>query len=118
MAQAVIVMQPPGTGKTLKTRPAFKGMLRNKVPEMCAIGALARWLVVRIALQAEAIPKPGSRAWKKFFLWYGRAGAVHSCIWNLALLELSVTMRHLAGSSVSYCRCSNLLLMALHQPAA
>lgn len=82
MAIAITVLQPPGTGKTLATRPAFKGILRNKLPEMCAVGALARWLVVRIALQAQTIPKPGSKAWKKFFLWCGRAGALHSCTWR------------------------------------
>ena len=74
MARAVTVFQPPGTGKTLATRPAYKGMLRAKLPEMCPIGALFRLMVQRFALQAEPIAKPGSSPYRKFFLWPGRAG--------------------------------------------
>jgi hypothetical protein len=43
MAIAITVLQPPGTGKTLITRPAFKGILRNKLPELCSVAALARF---------------------------------------------------------------------------
>lgn len=69
---ALTVLQPPTTGKALKTRPAYKGMLRAKLPELCGVGALFRWLAVRFALWAEPLPKPGSTQFKNFFLWGGR----------------------------------------------
>ena len=84
MAQSISVLQPPGTGKTLQTRPNFKGMLRAKLPELCAVGALARWLVVRIALQSESIPEPRSKRWKQFYLWPGRQGELQHA-WDLLL---------------------------------
>jgi hypothetical protein len=73
-ASTLIMLQPPDAGKTLDTRPAYKGMLRAKLPALCAIGALFRWLVVRFAVQQEPIPRPGTDKWRKFFLWPGRAG--------------------------------------------
>jgi hypothetical protein len=73
------VLQPPAGGKALKTRPAYKGMLRAKLPELCGIGALFRWLVVRFAVLAESIPRPGSTQFKHFYLWPGRAGEGGRC---------------------------------------
>ena len=76
------MLQPPTCGKGLKTRPAYKGMLRSKVPSLCGVGALFRWLVLRFTLLAEAIPMPGTRRFRKFFLWPGRKGA---CFFQRAL---------------------------------
>lgn len=73
-AVALTVLQPPTTGKTLGSRPAFKGMLRSKVPSMCAMGSFFRWMVVRFAVKNEPIPRAGSAKLKHFYLWPGRAG--------------------------------------------
>lgn len=74
MAVALAILQPPTAGKTLGTRPGYKGMLRSKLPALCAMGSFFRWMVVRFKLQAEPIPRPGSKQLGKFFLWPGRAG--------------------------------------------
>lgn len=50
-------------------------MLRSKLPELCGIGALFRWLCVRLAVLGESIPRPGKQQFKRFFLWPGRNGA-------------------------------------------
>jgi hypothetical protein len=49
-------------------------MLRAKLPELCGIAALFRWLIVRFTVLAEAIPRPGTPQFKRFFLWPGRSG--------------------------------------------
>jgi hypothetical protein len=82
-AVALTLLQPPAAGKTLENRPAYKGMIRSKVPALCGVGALFRWLVVRFKIKKVPIPKPGSRQWRDFFLWPGRAGKlwfVHCCV--------------------------------------
>lgn len=80
---ALTVLQPPTTGKALKTRPAYKGMLRAKLPELCGIGALFRWLAMRFTVLAEPIPQPGTPQFNNFFLWgaTGRrnGGLCHVC---------------------------------------
>jgi hypothetical protein len=53
-------------------------MLRAKLPELCGIGALFRWLSLRFTKLAEAIPRPGTRQFKRFFLWPGRNGEIHA----------------------------------------
>lgn len=73
-AIALTVMQPPAAGKTLESRPAYKGMLRSKVPALCPIGALFRWLIVRVLVLKEPLPQPGTQSWHNFFLWPGRSG--------------------------------------------
>jgi hypothetical protein len=84
-AVALTVLQPPSGGKALKTRPAYKGMLRAKLPALCGIGALFRWLIVRFTKLAESIPRPGSTQFKRFYLWPGRAGeAAHAVLDSLA----------------------------------
>lgn len=71
---ALTILQPPATGKTLEGRPGYKGMLRSKVPEMCAMGATFRWLIVRVLVLQEPLPQPGTASWKRFYLWPGRSG--------------------------------------------
>jgi hypothetical protein len=73
-ACSLTVLQPPAAGKTLTTRPAYKGMLRSKYPVACGFGALARLLIVRFKLKMESIPRPGTKQWKRFYLWPGRQG--------------------------------------------
>ncbi len=71
---ALTVLQPPATGKALKTRPAYKGMLRGKLPALCGVGALFRWLCVRLVVLAESLPRPGTAQFKRFYLWPGAKG--------------------------------------------
>jgi hypothetical protein len=75
---ALTILQPPATGKALKTRPAYKGMLRGKLPALCGIGALFRWLCVRLIVLAESLPRPGTKQFKRFYLWPGRRGACYT----------------------------------------
>ncbi|WIA17347.1 hypothetical protein OEZ85_014210 [Tetradesmus obliquus] len=67
MAQSISVLQPPGTGKTLQTRPNFKGMLRAKLPELCAVGALARWLVCSSVAGKEMSRNNHAKMMRKLF---------------------------------------------------
>lgn len=80
---ALTVLQPPASGKALKTRPAYKGMLRAKLPELCGVGAMFRWLAIRFKFESEPLPKPGTSQFKRFFIWGGRKGgylSAHQCV--------------------------------------
>jgi hypothetical protein len=95
---ALTILQPPATGKALKTRPAYKGMLRAKLPALCGIGALFRWLCVRLAVLAESLPRPGTAQFKRFYLWPGRKGGC--CAMHVVLTAcLSVFAAPLLGYS-------------------
>jgi hypothetical protein len=86
---ALTILQPPATGKALKTRPGYKGMLRGKLAALCGIGALFRWLSVRLAVLAESLPRPGTKQFKRFYLWPGRKGGCYAaCTPSFAALEV------------------------------
>ena len=54
-------------------RPAYKGIIRARRPEMCPLGALFRWLSIRFTVKGEKMPLPGTSEWDSFYIWPGRS---------------------------------------------
>lgn len=54
-------------------------MLRAKLPALCGIGALFRWMAIRFFFLSESIPRPGTEQFKRFYLWPGRKGGLQLC---------------------------------------
>jgi hypothetical protein len=71
---AFSVVQAEEEGKSLAGKPGHKGMIRNKLPELCPMGALGRHLAIRFALEGVPIPTPGTSEWENFMLWPGKSG--------------------------------------------
>lgn len=80
-------MQDAEGGKSLAGKPGHKGMIRGKLPELCPVGALFRHLAIRVAIEGEPIPTPGTAAWESFRLWPGQAGVL-----QLAAPESTMTL--------------------------
>ena len=59
---------------------AYKGSLRHRVPVLCSVGALARYLIQRFTIQGVPLPDPGSAEWAHTMLWAGSKEGVHGVL--------------------------------------